>query len=170
MPVGPEDGDALAAATRELVDALRTRGWRLATAESCTGGGIAHAVTSIPGSSDVFDRGFVTYSNEAKVDMLEVPATTISREGAVSEAVAVAMAEGALRASRADVAVAVTGVAGPDGGTPAKPVGMVCFAWATRDGRRVVRTHHLAGDRAAVRAASVRIAIDGATGLARGRG
>ena len=116
----------------------------------------------------MFDRGFVTYSNRAKTDMLGIPAATIDGEGAVSEAVAAAMAEGALRASGADVAVAITGVAGPGGGTPAKPVGTVCFAWATRDGAREVRTRHLEGDRDAVRAASVRFAIDGVLALARG--
>ena len=168
MPVGAKDAGTLAAVSQGLVDALRARGWRLATAESCTGGGVAHAVTAIPGSSDVLDRGFVTYSNEAKVEMLGVPAETIARAGAVSEAVAAAMAEGALRASRADVAVAITGVAGPGGGSPAKPVGTVCFAWATREGLREARTHHLAGDRSEVRAASVRLAIDGVLALAKG--
>jgi len=167
VPVGTEDAGALAAASRALVDALRTRGWMLATAESCTGGGVAHAVTAIPGSSDVFDRGFVTYSNEAKSGMLGVPAAMIERDGAVSEAVAAAMAEGALRSSRADVAVAITGVAGPGGGTSEKPVGTVCFAWATREGAREARTRHLEGDRDAVRAASVRLAIDGVLRLAR---
>ncbi|MBK6803469.1 MAG: CinA family protein [Betaproteobacteria bacterium] len=168
MPVAAEGAGALAAVSQALVDALRARGWTLATAESCTGGGVAHAVTAIPGSSDVFDRGFVTYSNRAKTDMLGIPAATIDGEGAVSEAVAAAMAEGALRASGADVAVAITGVAGPGGGTPAKPVGTVCFAWATRGGAREVRTRHLEGDRDAVRAASVRCAIDGVLALARG--
>ena len=168
MPVAAQDAGTLAAVSQALVDALRARGWTLATAESCTGGGVAHAVTAIPGSSDVFDRGFVTYSNRAKTDMLGIPAATIAREGAVSEAVAAAMAEGALRASGADVAVAITGVAGPGGGTPAKPVGTVCFAWATRDGAREVRTRHLEGGRDAVRAASVRFAIDGVLALVRG--
>jgi nicotinamide-nucleotide amidase len=167
VPVAAEGAGALAAASQELVDALRARGWMLATAESCTGGGVAHAVTAIPGSSDVFDRGFVTYSNEAKTGMLGVPGATIAREGAVSEAVAAAMAEGALQASGVHVVVAITGVAGPGGGTPAKPVGTVCFAWATRDGAREVRTRYLEGDRDAVRAASVRLAIDGVLALAR---
>ena len=165
MPVGRHGTSDPAARAAALIEALRARGWRLATAESCTGGGVAHAVTAVAGSSDAFERGFVTYSNEAKVEMLGVPAATIERDGAVSESVAVAMAEGALRASRADVAVSITGVAGPGGGTPAKPVGTVCFAWATRDGRRVVRTHRLPGDRASVRAASVLIALDGALEL-----
>jgi len=168
MPVGADAAETVAAASRGLVEALRERGWKLATAESCTGGGVAHAVTAIPGSSDVFDRGFVTYSNEAKTQMLGVPVATIAREGAVSEAVAAAMAEGALRASRADVTVAITGIAGPGGGTPAKPVGTVCFAWATRGVVRDVRTHRLAGDRDEVRAASVRIALEGLLRLAQG--
>lgn len=168
MPVAGEGAGVLAAVSQELVDALRTRGWMLATAESCTGGGVAHAVTAIAGSSEVFDRGFVTYSNGAKTGMLGVPAATIAGEGAVSEAVAAAMAEGALRSSGADVAVAVTGIAGPAGGTPEKPVGTVCFAWATRDGAREVRTRHFDGDRDAVRAASVRFAIEGVVRLARG--
>ena len=168
MPVAAEGAGALAAVSQELVDALRARGWMLATAESCTGGGVAHAVTAIPGSSEVFDRGFVTYSNDAKTGMLGVPGATIAREGAVSEAVAAAMAEGALRASGAHVVVAITGVAGPGGGTTAKPVGTVCFAWATRDGAREVRTRHFEGDRGAVRAASVRLAIDGVLALAKG--
>ena len=165
MPLSYDD-PAILDAARRLVDALRARGWMLATAESCTGGGIAHAVTAIPGSSAVLDRGFVTYSNEAKVEMLGVDAATIAHHGAVSEAVAVAMADGALRASRADVAVAVTGIAGPDGGTPAKPVGTVCFAWATLDGVSETATHRLDGGRAAVRAASVALALDRLLALA----
>jgi nicotinamide-nucleotide amidase len=127
MPLAHDDAAILEGA-RALVDALRARGWMLATAESCTGGGIAHAITAIPGSSDVLDRGFVTYSNDAKIEMLGVDAAAIARHGVVSEAVALAMADGALRASRADVAVAVTGIAGPGGGSALKPVGTVCFA------------------------------------------
>ena len=109
----------------------------------------------------MFDRGFVTYSNDAKVEMLGVSLETLGRHGAVSERVAREMADGALRASRAEVAVAITGIAGPEGGTADKPVGTVCFAWATLDGGLTLRTEHLPGDRAAVRAASVRIALDG---------
>lgn len=161
------DSERLLGAAREACDALRERGWRLATAESCTGGGIAHAVTSIAGSSEVFDRGFVTYSDDAKVEMLAVDAATLARHGAVSEPVALAMADGALRASGADVAVAVTGIAGPGGGTAAKPVGTVCFAWATLDGERSAATHRLDGDRGSVRAQSVALALDGLIALAR---
>jgi len=165
MPLAHDDAAILERA-RTVVDALRARGWMLATAESCTGGGIAHAITAIAGSSDVLDRGFVTYSNDAKTEMLGVDAAAIGRHGAVSEAVALAMADGALRASRADVAVAVTGIAGPGGGTPQKPVGTVCFAWATLDGVRRARTVLLEGDRAAVRAQSVALALDGLADLA----
>lgn len=164
------DAERQLAAASDLCDALRERGWRLATAESCTGGGIAHAVTAIAGSSDVLDRGFVTYSNDAKIEMLGVDAGALGRHGAVSEPVALAMADGALRESRADVAVAVTGIAGPGGGSAAKPVGTVCFAWATLDGARLAATHHLDGDRAAVRGQSVVIALDGLAALVRRTG
>ncbi len=117
---------------RALLDACRAQGLRIATAESCTGGLIAAALTAIPGSSDVLERGFVTYSNEAKCEMLGVPAALIERCGAVSAEVAQAMAEGALAHSRADVAVAVTGVAGPGGGSEAKPIGLVHIVAARR--------------------------------------
>ncbi|WP_128294073.1 CinA family protein [Afifella aestuarii] len=118
----------------ELLNLCKDKGVRLATAESCTGGGIAAALTDIPGSSAAFERGFVTYSNEAKIELLGVPKTLIDTHGAVSEAVARAMAEGALAHSHADMAVSVTGVAGPDGGTEEKPVGLVHFAVAQRHG------------------------------------
>src|SRR5690606_2324187 len=108
---------------------LRTHGWRLATAESCTGGWIAETVTAIAGSSDWFDCGWVTYSNAAKQRQLGVPATLIDTQGAVSEAVVAAMVRGALAHSDAQVALAVSGIAGPTGGSPDKPVGTVCFAW-----------------------------------------
>ena len=117
---------------------LRATGLKLATAKSCTGGLIAGAITEIAGSSDVFDRGFVTYSNEAKAEMLGVPPALIAAHGAVSPEVAMAMAEGALRHSRADVAVAVTGVAGPGGGTTSKPVGLVYLCAARSGGAPVV--------------------------------
>jgi nicotinamide-nucleotide amidase len=146
--------------------ALQARGWRCATAESCTGGLVAGAITAIAGSSEWFERGFVTYSNEAKIELLHVPPAVIAAEGAVSEASAQAMASGALAASRADVAVAVTGIAGPGGAVAGKPVGTVCFAWAARGAAPRVATHHLAGDRAAVRSASVAIALDGLIALA----
>ena len=138
----------------------RARGLRLATAESCTGGLVAAALTDIAGSSDVFDRGFVTYANGAKAGMLGVDPDLIDREGAVSEAVARAMALGALEASDAQAAVAVTGVAGPGGGSPDKPVGLVHFAAARRGGNVLVRGFRF-GDlgRAEVRLRSVREAL-----------
>ena len=117
-----------------LLQACRARGWMVATAESCTGGLVAALLTEIPGSSDVVERGFVTYSNEAKSEMLGVPAAVIAGHGAVSEPVARAMAEGALAHSRAQVAVSITGIAGPGGGSAAKPVGLVHFGLAVRDG------------------------------------
>jgi nicotinamide-nucleotide amidase len=141
-----------------LADALRARGWRLASAESCTGGLIAAACTAVAGSSDWFERGFVTYSNEAKTEMLDVDAAMIARHGAVSEAVALAMAEGALRNAPVQLAVAVTGIAGPDGAVPGKPVGTVWLAWGTAGALRAERLQ-LAGDRGAVREATVAAAL-----------
>jgi nicotinamide-nucleotide amidase len=139
---------------RALAQALPARGWKLATAESCTGGLIAAACTALPGSSEWFERGFVTYSNEAKTESLGVDAGLIAQHGAVSEVVARAMAFGAVRHSLAQVAVAVTGVAGPTGGTPAKPVGTVWFGFQV-DGRLVSEMRQFPGDRAAVREATV---------------
>jgi nicotinamide-nucleotide amidase len=144
-----------------LGERLKAKGLVLATAESCTGGWVAQAVTSISGSSDWFDRGFVTYSNAAKREMLGVRVETLDRHGAVSEATAREMAAGALAASGAGVAVSVTGVAGPAGGTAAKPVGMVCFGWALRDGRADTATKRFDGDREAVRRQSVVFALQG---------
>lgn len=138
----------------------RARRVRLATAESCTGGMIAAALTDIAGSSDVVERGFVVYSNEAKSEMLGVPADLISRVGAVSEEVARAMAEGALARSRADLAIAVTGIAGPGGATPSKPVGLVHLACASRGRSTVHRRAVFPGDRSAVRAATVHAAFE----------
>jgi nicotinamide-nucleotide amidase len=140
---------------------LLDRRWTVATAESCTGGLIAGAITDVAGSSAWFDRGFVTYSNAAKIEMLGVRPETLAALGAVSEAIAREMAAGALARSVADVAVAVTGVAGPAGGTAEKPVGLVCFAWAIRDGAPESRTERFGGDRAAVRAATVDRALEG---------
>jgi nicotinamide-nucleotide amidase len=144
-----------------LISLLRGKGLMLATAESCTGGLIAGLITSIAGSSDVFDAGFVTYSNDAKKRMIGVPAELIARHGAVSAEVALAMAEGALAHSKADVAVAVTGVAGPGGGSAAKPVGLVHCA-AARNGHvpitRVLRLGDIGRD--AVRLETVRVAVE----------
>jgi nicotinamide-nucleotide amidase len=144
---------------RSVLEAARARGWRIATAESCTGGPVAGALTEIPGSSDVFDRGFVTYSYPAKVAMLGVPQLLLTDHGAVSEAVARAMAEGALAASDAEVAVAVTGVAGP-GASDAKPEGLVWFATATAEGTRAERRDFGPVGRARVRARSVETALE----------
>lgn len=142
---------------RELLD----RQWRCATAESCTGGGVARALTELAGSSEWFERGFVVYSNESKREMLGVSSDTIDRFGAVSEAVAREMAEGALQHSRGHAAIAVTGIAGPSGGTADKPVGTVVLAWATRDGGTTTRTRHFDGDRQAIRAVAVEQGIEG---------
>lgn len=145
----------------EIGARLSERGEVLATAESCTGGWVAQCVTAIAGSSAWFDRGFVSYSNEAKADMLGVSKKTIVRHGAVSEAVAIEMATGALGHSRAQWALAISGVAGPAGGSPEKPVGTVCFAWANASGLAECETRHFPGDREAVRRASVAHALQG---------
>ena len=146
--------------TEKLAQALRARGWRMASAESCTGGLIAAACTELAGSSDWFERGVVSYSNAAKTELLGVPAALIAAHGAVSEPVARAMAEGALARSAAQLAVAVTGVAGPGGGSPAHPVGMVWFGWCV-GGRSETECRQFAGDRAAVRAQTVAHALQG---------
>jgi nicotinamide-nucleotide amidase len=151
--------DATLAQAEALLAAYRARGWKIATAESCTGGLIAACLTAIAGSSDVVERGFVTYSNQAKTDLLGVDAALIERVGAVSEAVARAMAAGALARSLADAAVAVTGVAGPSGGSAEKPVGLVWFGLATQRG---VKTESaiFPGGRAEVRARTVAHALE----------
>ncbi|KIL98987.1 C-terminal domain of CinA type S Protein Implicated in DNA repair function with RecA and MutS [Paramagnetospirillum magnetotacticum MS-1] len=136
------------------------RGERIATAESCTGGLVAAALTAIAGSSSVVERGFVTYSNEAKTEMLGVPAPLIATHGAVSREVAVAMAEGALAHSRADAAVSITGIAGPDGGSEDKPVGLVHFALARRGCPTRHARHVFTGDRDAVRLQAALAALD----------
>jgi nicotinamide-nucleotide amidase len=143
----------------QLGDALRTRGAMLATAESCTGGLIAATCTSVAGSSDWFERGFVTYSNAAKTEMLDVDAALIARHGAVSAEVACAMAVGALAHSRAALAVAATGIAGPGGATPGKPVGTVWLAFARRGEAACAELQQLAGGRTAVRAQTVARAL-----------
>jgi nicotinamide-nucleotide amidase len=140
--------------------ALKGKGKTLATAESCTGGWVAQAITSVAGSSDWFERGYVTYSNASKREELGVPKKVLDRHGAVSEPTARAMARGALRASGAGVALSVTGIAGPGGATPGKPVGMVCFAWAG-GGRVRSETKRFRGGRARVRRQSVIHALRG---------
>jgi nicotinamide-nucleotide amidase len=146
---------------RQVGEALRQRGARLVTAESCTGGWVAKEITGIPGSSSWFDMGFVTYSNQAKQALLGVRAQTLQGQGAVSEATVAEMAAGALARSGADVALAISGIAGPGGGTADKPVGLVCFGWVTRTGRRVTASECFPGDREAVRAQAVARALRG---------
>jgi nicotinamide-nucleotide amidase len=144
-----------------LADLMLRSGLRLAVAESCTGGWLAKVVTDLPGSSAWLDRGFVTYSNAAKQEMLGVGVETLAAQGAVSEPVVAEMALGALAHSHAQVAVAISGVAGPGGGSPEKPVGTVCLAWAWPEGRIETRRFHFDGDRDAVRRRSVQAALDG---------
>lgn len=151
--------DALLRSAEALLQSCRERGWMIATAESCTGGLIAGCLTEIAGSSDVVDRGFVTYSNAAKQAMLGVPEDMLITHGAVSEPVARAMAEGALARSDAHLAVAVTGVAGPGGGTAEKPVGLVHFGLAMRDSQTQADHRVFAGDRQAVRLSTVEHAL-----------
>ena len=159
MEVRLSDAAAHEALVDRLAAALRRRGARMASAESCTGGLIAAACTSLAGSSDWFERGFVTYSNEAKTEMLGVPAALIVSHGAVSAEVACAMAEGALARSRASFAVSVTGIAGPAGGSVAKPVGTVWIGVAGQDRNAVAILFQATGDRAAIRHASVARAL-----------
>jgi nicotinamide-nucleotide amidase len=146
---------------KRVLDLCRVRGLRVATAESCTGGLVVAALTEIAGSSDVVEGGFVTYSNEAKHKLLGVPAATLTRYGAVSSETAAAMAKGALQNSQADLAVAITGIAGPGGGSKRKPVGLVYFAAASRDGRRLARRRRFGKlGRARVRLRSVAEALE----------
>ena len=153
------DLDVVTPLVAALGDALRAKAWRLAAAESCTGGLLAAACTSMAGSSDWFERGFVTYSNGAKCEQLGIEASLIATHGAVSEPVANAMAAGALLHSQADVAVAVTGIAGPGGAVPGKPVGTVFLALMRRGGAAQAERLQLRGDRAAVRAETVVVAL-----------
>jgi nicotinamide-nucleotide amidase len=146
---------------RELGDMLQARGWMLATAESCTGGWVGQLLTAIPGSSAWYERGFITYANAAKQEMLGVPADLLKTHGAVSEETAGAMAAGALAHSHAQAALAISGVAGPGGGTPQKPVGLVCYGWALADGTRMSSTCRLGGDREEIRSRAVAAAMRG---------
>ncbi len=163
------EGD-LNEAARALLDLCRARKLMVAVAESCTGGLLAATLTEIPGSSDVLDRGFVTYSNAAKEAMLGVPSRTLADFGAVSRETARAMAEGALAQAPVDLTVSITGIAGPGGGTPEKPVGLVYLAAAARDGRRIAEERRF-GDigRSQVRIESVRLALAMLTRLAENR-
>lgn len=150
---------------KKLASCLIDKNWRLVTAESCTGGLVSASLTELPGSSIWFDCGFVTYSNRAKEVMLGVSNTLISTYGAVSNEVATAMALGALAHSDGDVALAITGIAGPGGGTQEKPVGLVCFSWALRDGSAVTMSKHFLGTRQEVRIAACVEALQGALPL-----
>lgn len=153
--------DALHVLSEKIGERLLARHWKLATAESCTGGLVSSAVTDIAGASGWFDRGYVTYSNTAKMEELGVGKETLDAHGAVSEETARAMAAGALRASHVQITVAITGIAGPDGGTPEKPVGTVCFAWAMGGGKVDSETRHFTGNRAEVRQQSAAHALKG---------
>jgi nicotinamide-nucleotide amidase len=141
--------------------ALKQKGVMLASAESCTGGWVGEAVTAVPGSSEWFERGFITYTNAAKQEMLGVRESTLAAHGAVSEATVLEMAAGALANSRATIAVSVSGVAGPSGGTATKPVGMVCIGWCVRGSTPFAVTRNFRGDRESVRRQSVVVALEG---------
>ena len=147
---------------QQLSELLIERGWMMATVESCTGGMISEAITRKPGSSDWYERGFVTYSNEAKQELVGVSSESLCEHGAVSSVVAREMAAGGIQSSRADLAVSVTGVAGPDGGTEEKPVGTVWIAWADRNGKVIDQGYLFPGDRQQVRLASAQSAFAGA--------
>ena len=147
--------------SRQLGAALSSRSWMLVTAESCTGGGIAAAITDIEGSSQWFERGFVTYSNQFKQEMLGVSKSTLAEKGAGSESIVTEMTAGALASSRAQIAVAVSGIAGPAGGTPDKPVGMVCLAWQILGEKPVSKIEYFKGDRAAIRHQAIESALRG---------
>jgi len=153
--------DELTALAAELAGRLKQAGCSLVTAESCTGGGLAHILTTIPGSSAWFERGFVSYSNLSKHEMLGVSSDTLAQHGAVSEATAQAMVEGALSHSHAEVAVAITGIAGPAGGSADKPVGTVFIAWTGRKRQARVRRYAFPGDRERIRRQSMAAALEG---------
>ena len=144
--------------TKTLAAILLSRNWTVSLAESCTGGLVSATLTELAGSSEWFERGYITYSNEAKTECLEVPARLIESHGAVSEPVAKAMAEGARINSGSDVAISITGIAGPSGGTAEKPVGTVCFGWATEN-QTLTKTMHFDGDRQAVRQQATEFAL-----------
>ena len=154
------DQKLLACVEKYCLD-LKQRGLKIATAESCTAGGLAYYLTHFAGSSAWFERGFVTYSNEAKIAMLNVSPDTLAKHGAVSEATAMEMAQGALANSLADLSIAVTGIAGPDGGSSDKPVGTVWIAWGKRHQATFAKAHHFQGDREAVRLATIAAAVAG---------
>jgi nicotinamide-nucleotide amidase len=146
---------------QQLAQQLLARDIRVVVAESCTGGGIAHSMTSLPGSSAWFERGYVTYSNEAKKEILSVTNETLNKFGSVSIETAIAMAEGALGNSHAQISVAVTGIAGPDGGTEDKPVGTVCFAWGAEGSSTISTSTVFSGDRESIREQAILMALQG---------
>lgn len=146
--------------TLKLSKELMLRDWKLVTAESCTGGGVAYHLTDLPGSSAWFERGFVTYSNASKEELLGVQPATLQQFGAVSEQTAQEMAEGALKHSQADFSLAITGIAGPDGGTIEKPVGTVWFAWASRHKQTQTHLYLLEGDRQTIREKAIKISLE----------
>jgi nicotinamide-nucleotide amidase len=147
--------------SEQLGQLLIQKNWMLASAESCTGGWVGQTVTAVAGSSQWYERGFITYTNLSKQEMLGVPAATLEAHGAVSEETVREMARGALRHSRAQISVSVSGIAGPGGGTPKKPVGTVCIGWATTDGTLLSTTCRLGGDREEIRARAVAAALRG---------
>ena len=153
----------IAELSQAVATTLLNRGWRIALAESCTGGLVSATLTELPGSSDWFERGYVTYSNQAKTECLEVPSVTIESFGAVSEPVAKAMAEGARKMAGVNVAISITGIAGPAGGSTEKPVGTVCFAWAIKGNNAVdltiCKTKHFEGDRHRIRVQACEYAL-----------
>lgn len=152
--------DALIQIAIKVGKALQAKGWMLATAESCTGGWVGEVVTAVAGSSKWFDRGFITYSNASKIELLGIRNETLDSHGAVSEAIATEMADGALKRSQANITVAITGIAGPDGGSADKPVGTVCFAWATANETSCI-TALFEGDRQTIRQQAVLFALKG---------
>lgn len=153
--------ESLTYLVQRLAETLQAHDMKVVVAESCTGGGIAQAMTDIPGSSEWFERGYVSYSNESKMELLNVASETLATYGSVSVETAAEMAEGALHNSHAQISVAVTGIAGPEGGTEAKPVGTVCFAWCSDGVGTVTTSAHFQGDRQAVRLQSILMALEG---------
>ena len=156
-----DDDQALFDLAARVGESLTQRGWMLVTAESCTGGWVGQAVTAVAGSSIWYDRGFITYSNRSKCEMLGVQPALLDQFGAVSPQTAQAMVTGALSRSHAQIGLAITGIAGPAGGTAEKPVGMVCFAWASKDGSVQHETHHFKGNRESIRRSAVTTALRG---------
>lgn len=162
--MSPPDDAALQALAARLGEAAQAHGWMLVTAESCTGGWVSQVLTAVAGSSGWFDRGFVTYSNAAKIELLGVSPADLQTHGAVSETVVAQMAGGALAHSAAQAALAISGIAGPGGGTADKPVGTVCFGWAVGERAVTAQTCHFGGDRAAIRRQAVAHALGGLLG------